>query len=99
MNLKIHSIHFDTDGKLESFIEKKLQKVETFVNRIIDAQVFLKLDHNAAQVKDKIAEIRLKLPGKTVFAEERSKQFEESVELATDAIIRQVKKHKEKIRN
>ena len=99
MNVKIHSIHFDTDSNLESFIQKKLQKVETFDARIIDAQVILKLDHNAGSIKDKIAEIRLKLPGKTLFAEERSKLFEESVELAMDSIVRQVKKHKEKIRN
>jgi|KBSSwiStaDraftv2_1062776.scaffolds.fasta_scaffold1725527_2 putative sigma-54 modulation protein len=99
MNVKIHSIHFDTDSELEIFIRKKIQKVETFVSRIIDAQVILKLDHNGGVIKDKIAEIRLKIPGKTLFAEERSKLFEESVELATDSIVRQVKKHKEKIRN
>jgi ribosome hibernation promoting factor len=97
MNIKIHSIHFNTDDKLEAFITEKLQKVERFVNRIIDAQVILKLDHNKGNVKDKIAEIRLQVPGKTLFAEERSKLFEESVELATDSIVRQVKKHKEKI--
>ena len=99
MNVKIHSIHFDTDEKLESFILKKLQKVEAFGSRIIDVQVFLKLDHNGGSVKDKIAEIRLQLPGKIIFAEESSKQFEESIELATDSIIRQIKKYREKIRN
>ncbi len=97
MNLKIHSIHFNTDSKLEEFIAEKFQKVERFGNRIIDAQVILKLDHNKGSVRDKIAEIRLQLPGKTLYAEERSKAFEESVELATDSIVRQVKKHKEKI--
>ena len=97
MNIKIHSIHFNTDDKLEQYITDKLQKIERFVNRIIDAQVILKLDHNKSNVKDKIAEIRLQVPGKTLFAEERSKQFEESIELATDSIVRQVKKHKEKI--
>ncbi len=99
MNIKIHSIHFDIDEKLESFIQKKLQKLDAIVTHIIDAQVTLKLDHNKGTVKDKIAEIRIKIPGKTVFAEERSKLFEESVELAADSIIRQVKKHKDKIRN
>jgi putative sigma-54 modulation protein len=97
MNIKIHSIHFNTDDKLEQFIEEKLQKIERFVSRIIDAQVILKLDHNKGNVSDKIAEIRLQLPGKILFAEERSKLFEESIELATDSIVRQVKKHKEKI--
>ena len=98
MNIKIHSIHFNADDKLEQFITEKLQKVERFINRVIDAQVILKLDHNKGNVKDKIAEIRLQLPGKTLYAEECSKAFEESIELATDSIVRQVKKHKERIK-
>lgn len=97
MNVKIHSIHFNTDEKLELFINEKLQKIERFGNRITDVQVILKLDHNNGGVKDKIAEIRVQLPGKILYAEESSKAFEESVELATDSIVRQVKKHKEKI--
>ncbi len=99
MNVKIHSIHFNTDEKLENFIQKKLQKVNAIITHIIDAQVILKLDHNNGTIKDKIAEIRIQIPGKTVFAEERSRLFEESVELASDSIIRQLKKHKEKLRN
>jgi putative sigma-54 modulation protein len=97
MNVKIHSIHFNTDEKLEQFINEKLQKIEKFGNRITDVQVILKLDHNKGSVKDKIAEIRLQLPGKTLYSEENSKSFEESVEMATDSIVRQIKKHKEKI--
>src|SRR5438477_1852464 len=99
MNVKIHSIHFDTDVKLDALIKEKLQKAERFVNQIIDAQVFLKLDHNKGNVRDKIAEIKLQLPGKTLYAEERSKSFEESIEFAVDSIVRQVKKHKEKIQH
>jgi putative sigma-54 modulation protein len=97
MNVTIHSIHFNTDSGLEAFIEEKLQKIERFVNRITDAQVYLKLDHNKGNVRDKIAEIKINLPGKTFFAEERSKAFEDSVELAMEHILKQVKKHKEKI--
>lgn len=99
MNVKIHSIHFDTDEKLESFIHKKLKKVDSIITHIVDAQVTLKLDHNNGAIKDKIAEIKIRIPGKTLFAEERSRLFEESVELATDSIVRQVKKHKDKTRN
>jgi putative sigma-54 modulation protein len=98
MNVKIHSIHFDADEKLEKLIHEKISKVERFVDRIINAEVFLKLDHNKSNVRDKIALIKLKIPGKTVLAEERSMLFEESVELASDSIVRQVKKHREKIR-
>lgn len=98
MYIKIHSIHFDTDEKLDKFIREKLSKVERFASKIIGTEVFLKLDHNKSSVKDKIAEIKVKLPGKTLFAEERSMLFEESVELAVDSIVRQVKKHMDKIR-
>ncbi len=69
-----------------------------FTQRVDEVQVILKLDHNKGLIRDKIAEIRVHLPGKTLFAEERSKLFEESVEVALDSIIRQIKKHKEKIR-
>lgn len=99
MNVKIHAIHFNADEKLENFIRKKMQKVDSIITHIIDAQVTLKLDHNNGAVKDKIAEIKVQLPGKTLFAEESSKLFEESVELAADSIVRQAKRHKEKIRN
>ncbi|MFI5135065.1 MAG: ribosome hibernation-promoting factor, HPF/YfiA family [Chitinophagales bacterium] len=98
MNVKIHSIHFNADAKLEKFILDKVKKLQRYVNKIIDAEVFLKLDRNHSVVRDKIAEIKITLPGKTLFAEERTMMFEESVELASDAIVRQVKKHKEKIR-
>ncbi len=98
MRIQIHSIHFDADRKLEDFISKKLQKIMRFTQRVDEVQVILKLDHNKGLIRDKIAEIRVHLPGKTLFAEERTKLFEESVEVALDSVIRQIKKHKEKIR-
>lgn len=96
--LRIDSIHFHADRKLEHFIEEKLRKLKRFSKRIDDVQVILKLDHNKGVIKDKIVEIRLHVPGKTLFAEQRSKAFEESVEFAVDSLVRQVKKHQEKIR-
>jgi putative sigma-54 modulation protein len=97
MNIQIHSVHFSADKNLEGLIYRKLSKVETFFRRITDTEVFLKLDHNGGVMKDKIAEIRMHIPGKTLYAEQRSKLFEESVELAADSIVRQAKKYKEKI--
>ena len=31
MKLQVHSIHFDADSKLIDFIEKKVNKLETFL--------------------------------------------------------------------
>lgn len=95
MNIKIHSIHFDADTKLLDFINKKLSRMEIFFDKIIGAEVFLKLEGNG-QVSDKIAEIKVSIPGKVLFSEEKSKVFEESVDSAFENMLRQIKRHKEK---
>ena len=96
MNVVINPVHFDASSQLHEFITKKLKKLETFFDKIIDAEVFLKLDSNQA-IKDKIVEIKLMVPGKTLFVSEISKTFEESTDIAVDTISRQLKKHKHKL--
>jgi len=88
MNLVIHAVSFEADSKLREFIEKKLQKLETFFDKIINVEVFLKLDSNET-VKDKTVEVKVHVPGK---------KFEESTDLALDSVSRQIKKQKEKMR-
>jgi putative sigma-54 modulation protein len=43
-------------------------------------------------------EIKIDVPGGDLFARKQSKTFEESTDLAVDAIKQQVVKHKEKLR-
>jgi putative sigma-54 modulation protein len=98
MEVKIHAIHFHPDQKLTDFIHDKLSKFEQFFDRITGTEVYLKLESNST-VKDKVAEIKISIPGKVLFSEERSKVFEESVDMAYDSIVRQLKKHKEKLQS
>ena len=95
MEIIMQSVHFDADVKLQEFIEKKLSKLETFFDHIVSADVILKLE-NSGQVKDKIAEIKLNVPGSTLLAKETSKTFEESIDLCADALRRQLQKYKER---
>ena len=44
MNVVIHPVHFDASAQLVDFINKKLKKLETFFDRIIEAEVFLLLN-------------------------------------------------------
>ena len=97
MNVVIHPVHFEASAQLVDFINKKLAKLETFFDRIIEAEVFLKLETNQ-NVKDKIVEIKVYVPGKTLFATKTSKTFEESTDLALRTIAGQLKKQKEKIK-
>ena len=99
MNIKIHSIHFHADSKLVEFINAKVERLENFFDRIIGAEVYLKLEAGKHTVHDKVAEIKINLPGKVLFSEERSKQFEEAVDSAFENMLRQLKRHKEKERD
>lgn len=98
--MKVHtqSVHFTADYKLTEFIEKRVAKLNQFFDRIIDVNVVLKLE-NAGQVKDKIAEIRLTIPGSVLFVRESSKTFEASVDGATSSLKRQLIKYKERVRS
>jgi putative sigma-54 modulation protein len=97
MNVRIQSLHFVADGKLTEFVNKKLEKLNTFHDRIVKVDVFLKLDNVAHTIKDKIAEIRVLVPRQEFFVKVSSKSFEESFESALEAMINQIKRKKEKM--
>ncbi len=97
MRVNTESVQFKADQKLVNYIEKKLTKLDNFFDRIIDAEVKLRLE-NSGQVRDKVAEIRLSVPGNTLFVKEINKTFEASIDSASDNLKRQLKRYKEKLR-
>ena len=62
MKVRTEAVQFKADSKLIDYLDKKLQKLDNFFDRIIDADVKLRLE-NSGQVRDKITEIKLKVPG------------------------------------
>jgi putative sigma-54 modulation protein len=97
MDIKIKSIHFDATEKLESFIEKKVSKLEQFYDGILMADVVLKVVKPEA-VKNKDVSIRLKIKSGDCYAEKVCDSFEEGVDLAVDALEKQLLRFKEKSR-
>ncbi len=97
MDIKIHSIHFDADKKLIDFIKSKVKKLIQFYDNIIGVEVFLRVEKNQG-TENKLAEIRLDIPGNDIFAKKKSKSFEESIDNCLEAIKRQLTKFKEKQR-
>jgi putative sigma-54 modulation protein len=96
MNVNIQTVHFDADVKLIETINRKLQKLSLFNDRIIQVNVFLKLDNIIHVIKDKIAEIRVHVPRNNFFVKSISKSFEESFDDALDSMVMQIKKNKGK---
>ena len=96
VNLKISSVHFDADKKLLEFIQERVDKLAQYYDKIIDGEVILKVE-NTASTENKIAEIKLLVPGNDIFAKKQCKSFEEATDTAVEALRRQLKKHKEKL--
>ena len=95
MDLQVHSLHFDADKKLIEFVNSKVAKLDQYFDKIVSGDVILKID-KSGDVSNKIAEIKLNIPGKELFAKKQCKSFEEATDLACDALRRQVQRHKEK---
>ncbi|MFZ9388874.1 MAG: HPF/RaiA family ribosome-associated protein [Chitinophagaceae bacterium] len=96
MNVNIQSVHFDADRKLIEYVNRKLEKLASFSDRIIQVHVYLKLDNVVHAIKDKIAEIRVHIPRHNFFVKSTSKSFEESFDDAFDSLLVQIKKNKER---
>ena len=97
MKVYTEAVQFKADQKLIEYIEQKMEKLDHYFDRIIDAKVILKLE-NSGQVRDKVVEAILNLPGHTLVCKETNKTFEASMDSATDVLKRQLIKYKQKMR-
>ena len=97
MKTTINAIKFDADRKLVLFVQNKVKKLSKFFDEILAAEVFLKLE-NTQDIDNKIVEIKIEIPGSNLFSRKQSKTFEESTDLAIDALKLQLIKRKEKLR-
>jgi putative sigma-54 modulation protein len=98
MKVNINSVHFKTDRKLTDFINDKVGKLSSMYDGVISSDVTLKME-NSETPENKIAEIRLIIRGHDLYAKKQCKTFEEATDIAVEALRRQLKKRKAKIRN
>lgn len=97
MNVNIQSVHFDADTKLKSHIEKKIEKLNHFHDRITKVDIYLKLDNIVHNIKDKIVEIKVVIPKHEFFVKQTCKSFEQSFDMAMESLINQIKRKKQKL--
>lgn len=97
------NITFEYDGvtaseRLESLAIKKLNKLESKFDFIVQARVFLRTQNTSSPLSGKICKIKLSVPGPQLFAETNSKSFEESIQETIGDLERQLSKKKEKMK-
>ncbi|HTY12751.1 MAG TPA: ribosome-associated translation inhibitor RaiA [Candidatus Omnitrophota bacterium] len=82
---------------LREYAAKKLQKLEGFYDGIVKAQVVLDDRCHSDSKRSQVAEVSLWLSGKKVIrASEAGEDMYAAIDLVTEELGRQVKKHKEK---
>ena len=98
MKLRIQSINFDATASLETYINKKTEKLEKFFDEILNVEVYLKVI-KPETTTNKEAEIKVSIPNVDFFASKTCNSFEEAVDLTLEAIDKQMRKYKEKLTN
>jgi putative sigma-54 modulation protein len=87
---------FQVSEQLQTLVEEKVEKLQTFFERIISAEVYFKEEENRRQNGDgKTVEIRLNVPRQTLFSEEKSDQFEKALVSAAEKMRKQLNKYKQ----
>ena len=97
MKVNVHAVNFNIDAKLVSFIQERMDKLKKYYDKIVAADVFLKVE-NISEKENKIAEIKLHVPGDDFIVEKQCKSFEEAVDQSIESLERLLLKRKEKLR-
>lgn len=94
MKIQIHA-PWEVNPYFGGLIQKKVEKLYTFYERIERADVYLK-NREGETVNDKSVEIRLAIPGNDLFAEDRSDTIEKAFAGAIEKVRRQLVRQKDK---
>ncbi|MCE2790468.1 MAG: ribosome-associated translation inhibitor RaiA [Saprospiraceae bacterium] len=92
MQITFQAIHFTADQKLKEYISEKLEKLSKFYGKIIETTVYLKLE-NSGQIRDKVVEVKMNIPGKTLVVRHIDKTFESAFDDALEMLKKQLKKN------
>ena len=97
MKVNVQTPNFTADQKLIDFIENRLLKLEQFYDKIIFADVFLKVQ-KTSEKENKIVEVLMSVPGDELIVKKEAKSFEEGLENCVKSLGRQLEKRKKKQR-
>ena len=97
MKVNTQSVNFTADGKLIDFIQRRMDKLDLFYDKIIQSDVYLKVENTSGKA-NKIFEAKVSVPGGSFIVKKQCKTFEEGADIGIASLERQIKKRKEKLR-
>ena len=96
MKVNTQSVNFSADKKLIDFIQRRMDKLELFYDKIIQSDVYLKVE-NTSEKENKVFEAKVRVPGDSFVVKKQCKSFEEGADIAIASLERQIKKRKQKL--
>ena len=98
MQIEVKGRNCPVTAELRERVEKRFAKVAQQVSDLARMEVELSEERNPANPDSQIAEVTLYLKGVTLRAKEASRDMDHSVNLISEDMARQVKRHREKRR-
>ena len=97
MKVNAQSVNFTADKELIQFVQSRLDKLDTFYDKVINSDVYLKVQKTSSK-ENKIVEIKLHVPRDNYVVKKQCKSFEAAVDSACNSLERKLIKLKEKTR-
>ena len=94
MKITIQTAGVTPHEPLKERIEKKLAKLETFYDKIVESTVYLKVE-NTTEKASKTTELVVKVPGDDIVVKKTCATFEESLDECVDTAKKLLIKKKE----
>ncbi|NPA42870.1 MAG: ribosome-associated translation inhibitor RaiA [Chlorobi bacterium] len=94
MRIQFHPVNFEAEPKRLAIIEKKLSRLEKFNDRIVETDVYLKVNNKPRN--DKTVEVRIRVSGNTLVASRDAETFEKATDLVYDVLKRMLREEKSK---
>lgn len=96
MTINLQTVNFNAKDGLEEYVEKKLSKLDQYYDKIIAAQVYLKVE-NISEKENKTVDIKLEVPGDDIVVSKTGQSFEECIDLSVDTLKKLIIRKKEKV--
>ena len=95
MNINFQFVNYNVESKLIEFAKKLRKNISQFYLNIIHVFIYTKVENTSDRV-NKIAELKIGIPGDDVVVKKTAKSFEEAISLAADSAERILKRLKSK---
>ena len=91
MKIDIETVNFEPEQELLDHVNEKVGKLGRFFENITGVDVYLKsMNNDNAQTK--VAEIKVFLPGPSIYAEFQTDTFHGALDVAIEKVKKQLKK-------